>query len=466
MMWRNRLLSTKPVKNVEQATHYFFGQDNYYTEDNTLAQERSGWWGKGAETMGLSGPVDPKHFTELLKGYLPNGEQLGKKVDGELLHRPGFDLTLSVPKSVSILALLGNDERIFKAIDAATDKTLAVIEREQAKTRVKRDGVIMTERTGQLVVAKFLHDLSRDGDPQLHTHCVVMNMTYRKDGQWRSLASKLGSYKENVTNTPQGFLEGVRHHQKYYGALFRAELAYELRELGYTVEKSGAYGFFEIAGISKESIQLFSQRRQSIETYLESKGLTGAKSSELATLKTRRAKEHIDPAELKSIWEARAALRGLLPTQEAQQVVDQATQRSPVSNEKILFAITSEQTVLAKSAVREAIAHLSETQVALRENEIMTRALYYSIGDTPVTTICEALDTAQHNGDLIPIIQPNSSENRFTTPALLKAEKTILQSIQQSHVSQQPMVEANALTAFIRTLRFNSRTTPGAAPAV
>ena len=86
-------------------------------------------------------------------------------------------MTFSVPKSVSILALLGDDKRIFKAIEAATDKTLALIEHEQAKTRVKRDGVIMTERTGQLIVAKFLHDLSRDGDPQLHTHCVVMNMT-------------------------------------------------------------------------------------------------------------------------------------------------------------------------------------------------------------------------------------------------------------------------------------------------
>ena len=443
------MLSTKPVKNVEQASHYFLGQDNYYTEDNTLAQERSGWWGKGAETMGLSGHVDPQSFTELLKGHLPNGEQLGKKVDGELIHRPGFDLTFSVPKSVSILALLGNDERIFKAIEAATDKTLALIEHEQAKTRVKRDGVIMTERTGQLVVAKFLHDLSRDGDPQLHTHCVVMNMTYRKDGKWRSLASKLGSYKESVANEPQGFFESVRRYQKYYGALFRAELAYELRELGYTVEKSDAYGFFEISGVSKENIQLFSQRRQSIENYLESKGLTGAKSSELATLKTRRTKEHIDPAELKSIWEARAALKGLLPAQEAQRVVDQSLQRSLGFNIETVTAITSEQAELAKLAVHEAIAHLSETQVALRENEIMTRALYYSVGDTPVMAICEALKIAQENGELISIIQSNPSENRFTTPVLLNAEKELLQAVSQTHASQRSLVESNLLTAFL-----------------
>lgn len=447
-MRRFGLLSTKPVKNVQQASHYFLGQDNYYTEDNTLKQERSRWWGKGAETMGLSGFVDPERFTELLKGHLPNGQQLGKKIDGELLHRPGFDLTFSVPKSVSILALLGNDDRLFKVIDAATDKTLALIEREQAKTRVKRDGVMMTERTGQLVVAKFLHDLSRDGDPQLHTHCVVMNMTCRQDGQWRSLASQLGRYRENVVHVPQGFLEGVRHYQKYYGAVFRAELAYELRELGYTVEKSGAYGFFEIAGISQESIQLFSQRRQSIETYLQSNGLTGAKSSELATLKTRRAKEHFDRAELKSLWEVRAALRGLLPTQEAQRVVDQAMQRLPGFGHRG-SVVTPEQSALAQSAVREAIAHLSETQVALRENEIMTRSLYYSLGDMPVTVLCEALKTAQDQRDLIPIAESNPSELRFTTSALLNHEKAILKAVMQSHVSQRPLVSQSLLMAFL-----------------
>ena len=140
-----------------------------------------------------------------------------------------------------------------------------------------------------------------------------MNMTLRKDGQWRSLASQLGNYREKSRKHPQGFFEGVRHYQKYYGAVFRAELAYEMRELGYTVEKSGAYGFFEIAGISKESIQVFSQRRQNIETSLKAQGLSGAKSAELATLKTRRAKQHIDRSELKPFGKPEPHCGVLLP---------------------------------------------------------------------------------------------------------------------------------------------------------
>lgn len=459
------MLSTKPVKDVQQASHYFLGQDNYYNEENTLAQERSRWWGRGAEAMGLSGSVSPEQFTALLQGHLPNGEQLGKKVDGEIHHRPGFDLTFSVPKSVSILALLGEDERIFKAINEATDKTLALIEREQAKTRVKKDGVLMTERTGQLVVAKFLHDLSRDGDPQLHTHCVVMNMTLRKDGQWRSLASKLGNYQEKSSHVPQGFLEEVRHYQKYYGAVFRAELAYALRELGYTVEKSGAYGFFEIAGISKESIQVFSQRRQSIENYLKSHGLSGAKFSELATLKTRRAKEHLDREELKSIWEARAALQGLLPTQEAQRTIAQALQKTSSLTENGSLRMSAdlpEQAnsthpihptnlrVSAQTAIREAIAHLSETQVALRETEIVAKALHYSMGDTPVAAICSALQSAERNSDLITLEMSVRHERHFTTSALLQDEKDLLQGISQRHSSGIGMVKDNLLTAFLR----------------
>ena len=447
------MLSTQVVKNVAQATHYFLGQDNYYTENNTLAQECSQWWGQGAKVMELSGTVDPATFTRLLQGHLPNGERLGKKVDGEILHRPGFDLTFSAPKSVSILALLGNDERIFQAIERATDKALELIEREQAKTRVMKDGVLMTERSGKLVVARFLHDLSRENDPQLHTHCVVLNMMPRKDGKWRSLASQLGSYHQNSEKIPQGFFEGVRHFQKYYGAVFRAELAYEMRELGYTVEKIGAYGFFEIAGISRESIQVYSQRRQDILEALKEQGLSGAKAAELATLKTRRAKQHINHSELKQIWETKAALRGLLPVQEAQQTVAQARQHSQgLSEGGQAPSLHPEQGTLARVAMVEAIAHLSETQVALRESELLARAIYYSVGDVPVTTVLTALQEAQRRGDLIPLsaVPDERGERQFTTPELLRYEQTLLQAMTRSHSSGQPVVKTETLTAFLR----------------
>ncbi len=430
------MLSTKIIKNVEQAAHYFLGQDNYYTEGNSLAQEHSQWWGKGAAALGLSGAVDSKQFTALLQGHLPSGQQLGKKVDGEIIHRPGFDLTFSVPKSVSILALLGEDERIFKAIETATDRVLEGIEREQAKTRVRKGDVLKVERTGNLVVARFLHDISREGDPQLHTHCVVMNATLRQDGQWRSLASKLGHYAQDTPDTPDGFLEAVRHHQKYYGALFRAELAYELQQRGYTVEKTGAHGFFEIAGISRESLATFSQRRRDIEAYLESHGLSGAKAAELATLKTRRAKQAIDQRTLKTLWETRAALCGVLAFEEVREVVAQSRQQAAgtLSSPEQAQPISVETLEKAQCAIKEAMAHLSETQVALKETELLTRAIYYGMGDVPVSALIPALQAVQRSGELIPITGDDKGERQFTTPALLGYEKALLQTINQPHL--------------------------------
>ena len=122
------MLSNKIVGNPNQAQHYFLGHDNYYTQDDELAKERSGWWGRGAESLGLSGPVENQQFLQLLKGQLPDGQQLGVKQGDEIKHRPGFDLTFSVPKSVSIVALLGEDPRILDAISHATDRALGLVE--------------------------------------------------------------------------------------------------------------------------------------------------------------------------------------------------------------------------------------------------------------------------------------------------------------------------------------------------
>ncbi len=146
------MLSTQAIKNIGHASHYFLGHDNYYTEEQTLSKDRSQWWGSGAQALGLSGTIDSELFTQLLKGKLPTGKQLGKVEDDSVKHRPGFDLTFSTPKSVSLLALLGGDKRIFSAVGRATDKALALIERNLAKARVTKNGVTDYQKTGNLVV--------------------------------------------------------------------------------------------------------------------------------------------------------------------------------------------------------------------------------------------------------------------------------------------------------------------------
>ena len=108
----------------------YFERDGYYTKDDPAHREASAWAGKGAEELGLSGPVDSDTFKAILEGKVPDGPHLGKRgKDGEIHHRPGRDVTMSAPKSVSLLAMIGGDERIVTAHDRAVKTTLGWIEK-------------------------------------------------------------------------------------------------------------------------------------------------------------------------------------------------------------------------------------------------------------------------------------------------------------------------------------------------
>ncbi len=99
-----------------------------------------------------------------------------------------------------------------------------------------------------MVAATFRHDTSRNLDPQLHTHAVVANMVQGEDRKWRTMVDD-GLFKGKMT----------------IGAIYRAELAQGLQDLGYGIEKTHPDGRFEIAGVSREVIEEFSTRRSEIE---------------------------------------------------------------------------------------------------------------------------------------------------------------------------------------------------------
>ncbi|MCY4097824.1 MAG: relaxase domain-containing protein [Rhodospirillales bacterium] len=104
----------------------YYERDGYYAKDDPAHREASRWAGKGAEALGLSGPVDPDTFRQILEDKVPDGLQLDRRgPDGEIQRRPDRDVTLSAPKSVSLLAMVGSDERIVDAHDQAVGKTLA-----------------------------------------------------------------------------------------------------------------------------------------------------------------------------------------------------------------------------------------------------------------------------------------------------------------------------------------------------
>ena len=188
------MLSIGALSSAAQGASYY-ERDGYYAKDDPEHRDASGWAGKGAEELGLKGPVDPDTFRAVLEGKVPDGSdtRLGRRgKDGEILHRPGRDLTFSAPKSVSLAALVGGDRRIVEAHDRAVAATLAWVEKNAAETRMKDPDTGKMARVGnqKIVAATFRHDTSRNLDPQLHTHAVLANMVQGEDGKWRSMANE------------------------------------------------------------------------------------------------------------------------------------------------------------------------------------------------------------------------------------------------------------------------------------
>ena len=311
------MLSIGALTSAAQGASYY-ERDGYYAKDDPEHRAASGWFGKAAEELGLKGPVDPESFRQVLEGKVPDGSgtELGRRgKDGEILHRPGRDLTFSAPKSVSLAALVGGDARIVEAHDRAVKATLAWVEKNVAETRMKDPVTGQMVRAGdqKIVAATFRHDTSRNLDPQLHTHAVVANMVRGEDDKWRSMAN-----------------EKLYGSKMLLGALYRSELAASLTRLGYDIEKSHADGRFEIAGVSRDTIEAFSTRRAEIEAAMAERGLgtsgDNPRFAERASLMTRAKKRDIDRGELRGVWERQAADLGL----DARALVAEAAGKSAV----------------------------------------------------------------------------------------------------------------------------------------
>lgn len=281
------------------AVHYF-SADNYYTKDEGL--EHSEWHGKGAQELGLTGGIGKEDFAKLLDGEV--GKQLlGRKVineqgESERQHRPYIDVTFSAPKSVSLLAEVGGMKELRQAHEDSVKETLNYMESKLAVARVGVGKDVHVEKTGNLTVALFRHNTSRELDPQTHTHAVIMNATKASDGRWRSL-----------TNDP------IYEQQHTIGAIYTSTLAKKVKELGLDIEVKDKYGNFEIKGVSDQALEHFSQRRSQIKDALAERGIdidtASAELREKATLMTRKSKTEVNHEQLLADWKDRAEAVGL-----------------------------------------------------------------------------------------------------------------------------------------------------------
>src|SRR5688500_12535901 len=268
------------------------GVEDYYLGGPEAAGE---WMGAGAAALGLKGQVGAAALDRVLAGEHPaTGAPLGRVLAAR---RPGFDVTFSAPKSVSVLFGIGDDRLravLQEAHDRAVRDVLGYLEREAAVTRRGPAGAHAIAGNG-FVAAGFRHRTSRAGDPQLHTHVLVANLTLGADGQWSTLDGRR-----------------IYAHAKTAGYLYEARLRAELtRALG-VVWTPVRNGMADIAGVEPAVLRAFSRRRADIEAELERRGAAGAAAAEVATLATRRAKDYrVAPEQLVGEWRERAAQFGL-----------------------------------------------------------------------------------------------------------------------------------------------------------
>ena len=402
------MLSTSNLS-AAQAENYFV-KDDYYTEEEQ--HEASFWLGKGAEYLGLTGTVDKTVFGELLSGTGPGGKVLsGKEIDPKK-RRAATDFTFSAPKSVSVAALMQQDERVFAAHHQAVAKAMAVLEERYAQTQGSTEMRRRRVKTGNVIAAVFPHATNREAEPQLHSHCMVMNTTQLPDGRWFSFGN-----------------EEASANKKLLGQIYQNELEIALQKYGYAIAPK-AHGQFELVGYSPELLKLFSTRRQQIESLValwEAEGKTLFSQDgrvlrsrlvmyEAAALKSRKRKPTpMQPEQLRQGWKALAQINDLslpeLPKTPSILERMQTSERQAIE-ETPTESMTSEKKESAE--LEQAIQHCDEREAVFRRTALERFVFEHQLGQISFEQLQQAIES---NAELIQI-----DEKRMTTQAAIQLE--------------------------------------------
>lgn len=394
--------------------------ESYYLQKGQLLGE---WHGRLATQFGLSGSVDEAMFNRLANGQDPHtGQQLIEHRDTiktkngeEVGHRAAWDLTFAPPKSVSQTALVGADERVREAHRDAVLTALSATE-NYVQARMGGDRVPLT--TGNWVAAVFEHDTSRPVDgyaaPQLHTHVVMFNMT---------AADKVRSIDPKE----------LYRVQSMSTAIYRAELAAKLKEMGYGLEHRRGHSF-EIKGYSQAYLDADSARRREILQRMDELGVSGAESAERVSHQTRDKKQHLTADQIRLMHGEMAAEFGNQPAQ----VIAAAGERSP---REAMSAEDRQRT--AHKAVSFAKHRLCERSAVFDEYELIRDALHYGQGTLQLPDVQQVLAqrTRQERGEFVEVHHHRDSApgHRYTTVEMIEMERGSIEMVHFGINTAQPI---------------------------
>jgi conjugative relaxase-like TrwC/TraI family protein len=414
---------SKPLSATQAAAYhaeeFTNAEQSYYSQGQ---QVRGEWQGKLAAEWGLKGAVTEEAFSSLAAGQHPEtGEQLIRHTQARELvsgdgtvtktmeHRAGWDATFSAPKTVSLAALVGGDERVRVAHREAVTTALDEMERY---VQARIGGNAPAETTAKWAVAKFEHDTARPVDgyaaPQLHTHAVFFNVTVTESGKEHSVQ-------------PQE----LYRTQQYATAVYQSELASKLREMGYEIE-AGKTGAPEIKGFTQEYVEAMSPRRQQIEEHLDAQGKHGAAAAQIAAHRTRDAKEPLSEEETVRRHHEMAAKYGNQPAQ-----IVEATKGRTVEPRGHARP--------AQSAMTFARDRNMEREAVVDERAMMRDALKRSMGQATFAEVKAHFNERIERGEFVEVAAKIG--RNVTTPEMIALERSNIERMKEGQGRYEALAE-------------------------
>jgi conjugative relaxase-like TrwC/TraI family protein len=397
------MLTIRAMSNGTGYAKKHLEQNDYYAEGEKVIGE---WFGRGAEKLGLKGHVQIEQFERVRQGLHPEtGEKLRQRKSADRTAQNGekqshgrnlYDFCFSAPKSISIMAILGGDERLIEAHDRAVKEALAEMERwAAARVRIGKENC--NRITGNLVVACYRHDSSRSLDPQFHVHCVAANMTFDAvEDRWKALQAT-----------------GIYERRAFLSEVYRNRLAQIVKQLGYEVEtrKNG----FEIKGVSRGLIETFSQRSkdrdEAITAFIETHRRAPT-DTEIAMLvrESRPGKlTEISTEEVRNSQFARLTPEG---ARELAQVREQAGR----NRDKVKL-------LSPEHSLQHGLDHVFERVSVAKDFEVLTEALVHGRGRIQLSELTQSLKNRETKDEII------RAGDEIATHASLNRERHMIEMV-------------------------------------
>ena len=407
------------------ASRYYadeFHREDYYAK----GKEPPGVW-VGGQSLGLHGEqVNSVDLKLIFEGKNQKGEALVQGA-GER-HAPGWDMPFSAPKSVSVLWGTSDEktrEIIASVHEKAVDSALQFLKEHSLSDASRRGkGGLRREAPEEIICAKFQHGTSRDHDPQLHTHVLLLNVAKRSDGSWGALQP-----------------DGIYRDVKLISSLYRAELAAGLREeLGILMERDGAA--LRVAGFDKKVEKFFSKRRNAIEELLGERGQDGLKAASNAALVTRSRKKEVDRSVLMESWKGQAQEMSFSP--------EQAIQHSRTSGIHKLNQLSRDGQSFEKTvfeSISLALSNLSEGQSTFTKHKLFEAIALDLQGQKTIKEIRDVFETALTHPEILALNgRDKSGEELFTTRSIREVEERLIsQSLEMSNSQTKQNVSLEVL---------------------